>query len=246
MQIEVVLSPTLYDNRQLNTDHATVAVDILRATTAICAAFQAGATSIVPLQSLAPLPHYHQQGYTIAAERNGAKVMVENVPATCGNSPTEYLSMDLHGQRLAYSTTNGTLSILIAARNSSQLYVGSFANISALSEHLMHHDKIVVLCSGWKGDPCIEDTLFAGALCKRMTERNNSVLLVNDAALYSTDLWNMAAQDPYMFCAKATHVQRLQRMGYDNDIRFARQSDTCPVVPYARTDDDQITLRIEK
>ena len=245
MQIEVVLTPTLYSHRQMHSNHATVVVDVLRATTAICAAFHAGATNITPLQSLDALSYYHQQGYTIAAERNGAKVIVEDVPATCGNSPTEYLNMDLQNQRLAYSTTNGTLAIHTAAHDSRQLYIGSFANLSVLSKHLLRHERIVILCSGWKGDPCIEDTLFAGALCKILTERNNNAILINDTARYSTDLWSLASPDLYSFCSKATHVHRLQHMGYDNDIHFALQIDTCPVVPYATSENGSIVLQLE-
>ena len=85
-----------------------VAVDILRATTAICAAFQAGAEEIVPLDTLEALEGYRGKGYLLAAERGGKKIG----DAHYGNSPTEYLRHDLHGQRLAYSTTNGTRCIL--------------------------------------------------------------------------------------------------------------------------------------
>ena len=99
MKLEVVLSPALYDGRLLKEDHTTVAVDVLRATSAICAAFKSGASEIVPLDSLEKLRDYDSLGYTLAAERGGEKVN----GAKCGNSPTEYLSMDLTGSRLAYS-----------------------------------------------------------------------------------------------------------------------------------------------
>lgn len=231
MNIEVVLSPLLYPVRQLRDNHTTIAVDVLRATTAICAAFQAGAEEVVPLDSLDPLPDYYRQGYTTAAERGGKKVEVEGVPAMCGNSPTEYLAMDLRGRRLAYSTTNGTVSILAAAQ-SQRLLVGSFANLSALTDEITRSnpDNLVILCSGWKGDPCIEDTLFAGALCRNLLQLPD-VTLVNDAALYAVSLYDMASPDLYGFCSRATHVHRLQQMNYDHDIRFAFRPDTCPVVP---------------
>ncbi|MCQ2300176.1 MAG: 2-phosphosulfolactate phosphatase [Bacteroidales bacterium] len=229
MQVEVILSPLLYDGRQLKENHVVVAVDVLRATTAICAAFKAGAEEVVPLNSLDPLPDFFRKGYSVAAERNAQKVVVEGIPATCGNSPSEYLSQDLTGQRLAYSTTNGTVSIL-KGKDCDKLYVGSFANLSALAERLRDETRIVVLCSGWKGDPCIEDTLFAGALCG-LLQRRLGADLVNDAALYSVDLWNLAKDDLYAFCSKATHVHRLQKMNYDNDVRLAFRLDTCPVVP---------------
>ena len=81
----------------IKSHHTTVAVDVLRATTAICAAFQSGVKEVVPLDSLEPLSEFHKNGYLRAAERGGRKIG----EAECGNSPTEYLTMDLRGQRIA-------------------------------------------------------------------------------------------------------------------------------------------------
>lgn len=204
-----------------------MAVDILRATTAICAAFKAGAQSVLPLDSLEPLAELHSSGYLVAAEREGKKLPL----ASCGNSPTEYLSMDLSGQRLAYSTTNGTVSILAAA-GSKPLLVGSFANITSLQHVITQRvkpDNLVILCSGWRGEPSIEDTLFGGALISRLM--TSSPVLVNDAAQMALDLWRVAGGNLYDYCQKATHVKRLQRLGVDDDIRFSFQEDTCSLVP---------------
>lgn len=234
MLIEVILSPTLYPLRQTQEAHAVVAVDVLRATSSICAAFQAGAESIVPLDSLEPLADYYRQGYLIAAERGGEKVAVEGVPASCGNSPTEYLQMDLRGRHLAYSTTNGTRAILLATQEAEMVYVGAFANITALCDRLLsdHVEHLVVLCSGWKGDPCVEDTLFAGALTHQLSVRQPHTGTLNDAARYSRVLYQLAsARGLYPFCQSGTHIQRLQHKGLDHDVRFCLEADTCPVVP---------------
>ena len=166
MNIEVSLSPALYPFRTLTQHHTTVAIDLLRATTAVCAAFQAGCSSLVPLNSLDELPHYRSMGYQIAAERGGSKVG----DAEYGNSPTEYLRHDMKGKRLAYSTTNGTISILRAA-DAELTLVGSFANISALCDRLKADGRdVVILCSGWQNDFCIEDTLVAGAIIPKLTQ----------------------------------------------------------------------------
>ncbi len=225
MNIELILSPSLYEGRITATPHATVAVDVLRATTSICTAFHAGAEEVVPLDSMELLPHYLAMGYEVACERNGAKMP----DATLGNSPTEYMAKPLHGKRIAFSTTNGTVGIL-RAKESAWLAVGAFANLSALALHLLSVKMdLVILCSGWKGDPAIEDTLFAGALISQLG--NMGATPMNDAAMMAQDLWQMARYDLYGYCRKATHVQRLQHLDYDADIRFSLQTDTCPVVP---------------
>ena len=224
--IETILSPELFPLRVTQAGHTTVAIDILRATSSICTAFAAGAYEVVPLESLEELEIYREKGYTLAAERGGRKVG----DAECGNSPTEYLTMDLRGRRLAYSTTNGTVAILKAAA-AGRTYVGAFSNISALAERL-HSDarNVVLLCSGWINSASLEDTLFCGALAEKLlaTDRFSPV---DDATVMALRLWQQAKPDPYGFCKEATHVQRLRRMNYEQDIRFAFQQDTCPLVP---------------
>ena len=142
-RIELCISPVMYDLREIRDGHCTVVVDILRASTSICAASMAGAECVVPLASLDELPFYRDLGYILASERDGKKVE----GAVCGNSPTEYLTMDLKGKRLAYSTTNGTVAILKAS-SSRRLFVGAFANISALVDAVVACPQdIVVLCA---------------------------------------------------------------------------------------------------
>ena len=231
MQIEVIFSPILYPLRSLRDNHVTVAVDILRATTSICAAFQAGVEEVVPLDSLDMLPSYHQQGYTSAAERGGSKVPLAEV----GNSPTEYIAMDLRGRRLAYSTTNGTVAIL-TAQGDGEVLVGCFSNLTALADYLTLLQKdVVVLCSGWKNNPSLEDSLFAGALAEKLG-KDSQLMMVNDGAMMCRSLWQQSQGDSFTYCKEATHVHRLQRLGAEKDIAYAVRIDTCRLVPHLDSD----------
>ena len=225
-RIELSLTPALYEWRGIKEHHTTVAVDILRATTAVCAAFAAGAEEIVPLDSLEALEGYREQGYLRAAERGGRKIG----DAEYGNSPTEYLRHDLHGQRLAYSTTNGTVCMLRGA-DAERTLVGAFANFDALAEVLLDSPQdLVILCSGWKNDFSVEDTLFAGALCQRLIG-SGLYTTKHDAVEMAMTLWD-SCKDPYGYCmAHASHVQRLIGFGAEADIEFAFRMNTCPVVP---------------
>lgn len=226
-KIELSLTPALYGYRTIRQRHTTVAVDILRATTAVCAAFQAGVEEIVPLDSLEPLESFRQRGYLRAAERGGRKIG----DAECGNSPTEYLTMDLRGRKMAYSTTNGTVCILRGS-DADKTLVGAFANISALCQQLLSQPQdLVILCSGWKNDFSIEDTLFAGCLCQRLIA-SGRYTSGHDPVLMAMDLWRICDGDPYSYCLKnASHVQRLIGFGAGRDIEFAFRQDTCPLVP---------------
>jgi 2-phosphosulfolactate phosphatase len=224
MKIEVSLSPALYPFRTITTNHVTVAIDVLRATSAVCAAFQAGCDTVVPLDTLEGIGRYRTHGYLIAAERGGKKVD----GAEYGNSPTEYLKHDMHGVKLAYSTTNGTISILRGA-DADLTLVGAFANLTALCDCLKRENRdTVLLCSGWQNDFCIEDTLVAGAIVERLQGVGE---ICGDAANMSLALWQVAKDDPYGYCQRCTHVHRLDGFGAHADVEFAFRQDTCPVVP---------------
>ena len=227
MKIELSLTPALYQYRTIREHHTTVAIDVLRATTAICAAFQAGCKAIVPLDTLDGITKYRELGYMVAAERNGSKVG----DAEYGNSPTEYLRNDLRGIKLAYSTTNGTVSIL-RATDADKVLVGSFANIGALCNQIAKDGQdVVILCSGWKNDFCIEDTLVAGAIMTRLSEVASPW---GDAAQMAIEMWHQAEANPYVYCQRCSHVARLRRLGAEADIEFAFKQDTCQVVPQLR------------
>lgn len=230
MKVEVSLTPALYPFRILKEHHVTVAIDLLRATTAVCAAFQAGCREVVPLDSLEALEPYRSQGYAVAAERGGKKLPGSDY----GNSPTEYISLDMSGIRLAYSTTNGTVSILRGA-DAEVTLVGAFANLDTLCERLQEEGRdVVLLCSGWQNDFCLEDTLVAGAIIEKLSILSSQFSIHNDdAAHMALTLWQLAKSDPYDYCRDASHVHRLQAFGpqAQADIEFAFQQNTCPVVP---------------
>lgn len=233
MNIEVSLSPALYPFRTIKEHHITVAIDLLRATTAVCATFQAGCSCVAPLDSLDALVPFRKHGFLLAAERDGKKVG----DAEYGNSPTEYLRHNLEGCKLAYSTTNGTVTILRGA-DADLTLVGSFSNLTALCERLQKEGMdVVLLCSGWKQDFCIEDTLVAGAIIEKLKDTHT---ITGDAANMALALWQLTKVDPYEYCQRCTHVHRLYRLGAADDVRFAFQQDTCPVVPILK--DGMLTL----
>ena len=103
----------------------TVVVDVLRATTAFCAAFEAGVELIVPVGNLEKLQRMKNAGYLTAAERDGKKINF----ADFGNSPVLFLKTDFRGRSLAYSTTNGTHAIEMARKENDPYLLDAFHDV---------------------------------------------------------------------------------------------------------------------
>lgn len=224
--IEVCLSPALYKYKTTNDDFIVVIVDVLRATTSFCAAFDAGAKSVIPVSGLDELLEYKNKGYLTAAERNGIRVDF----ADFGNSPSVFLQSDLKAKELAYSTTNGTQAVEMA-KSSGNIVVAAFVNLSAVSNWLISQNKnVLILCSGWKNTFSLEDTLCAGALVESL-EQSGKLKHICDASGASLSLWLLSKNNLQEVVEKANHYQRLVKLSQLADLQHCFQINVSEVVP---------------
>jgi 2-phosphosulfolactate phosphatase len=222
-KIDVCLSPDLMHLYQTN-DRSVVVVDILRATSCMTTAFAFGIKSITPFASLEDCRAMKAHGYFTSGERDGKKVDGFDL----GNSPFEYMAENLQGQRIAFTTTNGTQAIA-KALGAKEIVIGSFLNLSAVAKHIRKgSDNILVVCAGWKGRFNLEDTLFAGALIEML---GNHVELECDAPQAALHLYNQAKGDLVDFLKTASHVKRLGNLKIVEDIKFCMTQDKYDVVP---------------
>jgi 2-phosphosulfolactate phosphatase len=223
--IEVVFSPDLYKYYQ-NPEAIVVVVDVLRATSAICAAFESGVAKMIPVPDLEKAKELKDKGYIVAAERDGNVLDF----ADFGNSPFNFTPSRVKGKTVAYSTTNGTRAIQLASESYS-VVIASFINMSAVVEHLVNekHD-VVILCAGWKGKFCLEDTLLAGAMAEKLLD-NQIFYSACDSVTASLDLWKLAKNDIMYYIEKATQRQRLKRLGLDDVMEYCHTPDSSAVVP---------------
>ncbi|MCX6247308.1 MAG: 2-phosphosulfolactate phosphatase [Bacteroidetes bacterium] len=224
--IEVCFSPKLFPEILTRDNYVVVLVDILRATTTICTAFENGVKEILPVATLEEAKALKEKGFLVASEQDGIKLDF----ADFGNSAFSFTRDRVEGKTLVYCTTNGTRALEMA-KDSGQVVIGAFINISALTQWLVDKNKnVVILCSGWKKKFCIEDTLFAGALSARLLE--SRLFKSNcDSTAVSVDLWNLAKPDVLQYIEKAAHRHRLKKLGLDDVIPYSFLEDKTKVVP---------------
>lgn len=223
--LEVCFTPALY-NRFENHEAVIVIIDVLRASSAICTAFENGAESIIPVGEAEEARKYKMNGYLVAAERDGYVLDF----ADFGNSPYNFTSEKVRGRTIAYSTTNGTKIIELASA-SFLTVIGSFLNITALTSWLSKQDRDVVLfCAGWKDKFNLEDSICAGAIAERLLS-DNSFETICDSVHASADLWRLAKNDPEGYIEKAAQRSRLREKGLDDCIGFCLKPDFTRKIP---------------
>jgi 2-phosphosulfolactate phosphatase len=220
--VEIVLSPLLLP--LVNLDGKTVVViDILRATSTICAALYYGAKSVIPVVSIEEALSYSNKDFLVAGERNGEKAAGFDF----GNSPSEYNSQVIMQREVVLTTTNGTKCIH-ASKAAREILIGSFYNLGVLLEYLREsNNNVVLFCSGWKDRVNLEDTLFAGYVAQGLSETHE---WEGDEVELALDLTRSAQPDPVAYLRKASHAKRFDNLGNLRDLETCLQIDTHPVV----------------
>jgi len=224
-RLETCFSPALYEP-ELHEGSVVVIIDILRASSAICTAFENGAESIIPVTTVNEARDFKERGFLVAAERDGYILDF----ADFGNSPFNFRRELIAGKSIVYSTTNGT-GIINLASSADHIVIGSFLNISALTKWISLQEKDVVLfCAGWKNRFNLEDTVCAGAIAERIL--STDIFSTNcDSTLAALDLWNLAKPDLRGYIEKAAQRSRLRDKNLDDCIDYCLTEDLTDKIP---------------
>ena len=228
-RLEVCITPALFPVYYQSKDCVVVVIDIFRATSAICTAFEHGVSSIIPVSTVSEARAYQAKGYIAAAERNGEIVDGFDI----GNSPFHYMDPQIKGKDVVLTTTNGTKAIE-RAKAADHIIVGSFLNLSAIADYLDKQNKnVILLCAGWKDRFNLEDTLFAGAVVDKLKDHPVFTGLA-DSSLAALNLYQQAKSDINGFLANSSHRRRLARLDLEKDIDYCLQIDISKKVPTFR------------
>jgi 2-phosphosulfolactate phosphatase len=226
--LETCFSPALYE-ADCHTESIVVVIDVLRASSTICTAFANGAASIIPVTGVDEAKLFKSKGYLVAAERDGFVLDF----ADFGNSPFNFTKEKVEGKTIVYSTTNGT-GLINLASSSYMTMIGSFLNISALTQYLIQQERnVLLLCAGWKNRFNIEDTVCAGAIAERLMNSNNYKTIC-DSTIAALDLWSLAHNDLHGYIDKAAQRSRLRDKKLDDCIGFCLTPDFTDKIPVMR------------
>ncbi len=224
-RIEVCFTPGEYEYFKGEYD-IVVVIDVLRATSAICAAFDNGIKSIIPVATIDEARDYQKKGYLVGAERKGQ--IVEGFDF--GNSPYSYMKEELRGKEVVLSTTNGTKALSIAS-DAPTVVVGALNNLDALAKWLSEQDKnILCLCSGWQDKFNLEDTICAGALCDQLIQ-TGKFTSTEDSSIAAKYLYISAWDNPLGYLKSSSHRRRLKNLNLNEDIKYCLTPNKTTVIP---------------
>ncbi len=211
-------------------------VDVLRATTVICAALYNGAKGIVPVGSVDEASRMAQTlgpEVILMGERNLQPIE----GFALGNSPLEVTEAVVRGKTLVMSTTNGTRALL-AAQGASEVYVAAAANLGFAGQRarelLETRKDLVIVCAGKEGQFGLDDAYAAGRLALEAIEGRRRRKGLNDAALVAVHLARRFGRDWERPLTLSAAGRQLARLGMGADVAEAARENAYPVLPIFR------------
>jgi 2-phosphosulfolactate phosphatase len=231
---------------------SAVVIDVLRASTTIAYALDAGATEIIPCltvsDAVALAKQFPRDEILLGGEREGAAIDGFDL----GNSPDEYTPDRVHGKRVIFTTTNGTRAI-VHAQAAEEVLLAAFVNADAVVRRLLDRQRVHILCSGSDGKISQDDVLLAGMLVERLEREGGMVYRQNGQAITARETWLHAFALPQALGAEVLDPDRLAAelrrslgardliaLGLDADILAASWISRFDIVPKL----DTSTMRI--
>ncbi len=229
MRLEVFLLPSEMPESGL-AGRAVAVIDVLRASTSIIAALEAGAKEVIPLASIEEATKLAEsmgrETVILCGEREGNKINGFDL----GNSPLEFTAEAVKGKSLLMSTTNGTVAVA-RAKGAALLAIASFINAGVAAGLMAAQGcDVALICSGKLGRASLEDILCAGCIAKFMSD-GNEALELNDGAKLARDLYDKHKSKLHKVIKGSEHGSYLAGLGYLADIEYSANLDIVKAVP---------------
>jgi 2-phosphosulfolactate phosphatase len=230
-------------------DGTTVVIDVLRSTTTIAFALEAGAKRVLPAaevdEARALAARFPSGEAILGGERRGLPIDGFDL----GNSPGEYTPERVRGKTIVLTTTNGTRA-MARTRLSQRVLIGSFVNASAVCRQLFGLQEIHLLCSGTDGRVSRDDVLLAGMLVERLQREGGLSYKMNAQAVTALEVWLSSFSRPRAIGAESLPPQvlaqelrdslggrNLVEIGLEKDILAAAEIDRFANIPILNTGD---------
>jgi 2-phosphosulfolactate phosphatase len=226
MHIEVISS--VNEARADRFTHRTaIVIDVLRATSTMVAALGAGASGIIPMETVLEARALNRQGDLMAGERFGRKIPGFEL----GNSPEDFTAETVRSRRIVLTTTNGTRAVHKAMR-ADYLLAGSLLNVTACAKAAVDLRRdVVLLCSGSHDEFALEDGLCAGLFVERLQSLCPSPVETDDFGLAMLGLYRSASGRIPELLSSCYSGKRLIKSGCARDVEYCAQVDASHVVP---------------
>jgi len=234
MKLDVVFTPAGLTSAEIQ-GRTVFVIDILRATTVMCAALAHGAKALIPVASTEEALRLAQtigsDDVLLAGERNCLRIPGFQL----GNSPLEMREPVVRGKTLIVTTSNGTKALL-ACQGAASVFPAAASNLSLaaerISEAIARDDDVLIVCAGRNGTFALDDAYCAGRLIAAALDSRKPHRALNDAGLATLDLVRRYGDHWERPLSRSRGGRELSKVGLRDDILDASRLDAYPVLPH--------------
>lgn len=234
MRVDVVFTPAGLSTGEVQ-GRVVFVIDILRATTSMCAALSHGAKAIIPVASTEEALRLAQTigsaDVLLAGEKNCVRIPGFHL----GNSPLEMTESAVRGKTIVVTTSNGTKALL-ACQGAGAVYPAAAVNLTTAAEKARevletdHH--VLIVCAGRDGAFSLDDAYCAGRLVAALFGDRKPRRALNDAGLACLDMVRRYGDNWERPLAYSHAGRELIKLGFREDLRDAARLDAYPVLPH--------------
>lgn len=234
MKLDVVFTPAGLTPAEVQ-GRTVFVIDILRATTSMCAALNHGAKAIIPVaateEALRLAQTIGSADVLLAGEKDSARIPGFHL----GNSPLEMTEHAVRGKTLIVTTTNGTKALL-ACQGAAAVYAACAANLGVAAERAREAVEkdhgVLIVCAGRDGAFSLDDAYCAGRLAAATLGGARPRRGINDAGIASLDLVRRYGERWERPLTYSRAGRELIRLGFRDDVLDAARLDAYPVLAH--------------
>jgi 2-phosphosulfolactate phosphatase len=197
-----------------------IVIDVLRATSTICQALDAGYESVTCVAEVDDARALAGPGVKLAGERHN--VLIEGFDF--GNSPRELVDAPAEPTKLVLTTTNGTRALLVAAARCETVLVASLLNLAAVIEAARGDSDVAIFCAGVEGAFAVDDAYVAGRIAAALggTPDDAAFAAARLASAFPTTEDGIGG---------GSSAENIRRANLDDDIPWCARESVLDVVP---------------
>ena len=209
-----------------------VVIDVLRFSSAVVAALDAGASKIIPVGEIETATRLADTGKRktklLAGERKGLPIEGFDL----FNSPAGFTRATVGGKTIIMTTSNGSRGALLASK-AARTVICAINNIGAVRGAIGEDEIVSILCCGSEGRIAIED-LYCGGLLLNLLGENVNVGMLNDAGRLAMMMSREGGPTAEELLAASDRGRELSAAGYGEDVLHCARRDISDAVAVLR------------
>ncbi|WP_346858929.1 2-phosphosulfolactate phosphatase [uncultured Draconibacterium sp.] len=210
----------------------TVIIDVFRAFSTACYAFEKGISKIIPVGNieLAYKLKKDNPDAILVGERNEQKPKGFDF----GNSPSQLVNALITAKTMIHTTSSGTQGIA-GAVNANEILTGSFVNAGAIVRYIQQTQPatISLVCMGYACQyPTDEDTLCAEYIKNELTGKHNNfekmvetIQQGDGARFFDPAKQSWSPKEDFNLCLSLNRFNFILKVNKENHLNFLEKID---------------------